>query len=67
MSRRAHKGVFHVSVKGRDVQCAHAERLLLSGWDAPSVAVQTGLSLEDMRAIAAAVSADDFTSGAAPP
>ena len=67
MSRRAHKGVFHVSVKGADVQRAHAARLLEQGWDAASVAVQTGLSLAEVEAIAAALDDDDLTNEGPPP
>jgi hypothetical protein len=67
VTRRVPRSVFVVDRRGVEAQRQHASRLLWQGWDCEAVAVQTGLSLDEVRAIASTVDADEVTKATTQP
>jgi hypothetical protein len=65
--RRVEPSVFAIDYRAPDLRRQLASRMLLQGWDEPSVAVLTGLSLAEVEAIAASLADEQLANGAPPP
>ena len=64
MTRRVPSSVFVIDRRGVEAQRRYAARLLVSGYDLESAAMLSGLSLDEVRAIAGTPDADDLVNGA---
>lgn len=67
MTRYVPKSVFGIASQGEDAQRQHAQRLLLSGFDAESAAVLSGVPLDVVRQLAATTDLDELSSVRSPP